>query len=83
MSRGAPNGRVACSLARVVGKTPANAAELHALRRRAWRETGVVVLRPEEIADDFARQAVMNAATTLFGPRPAYPATAERKGRDE
>jgi hypothetical protein len=60
-------------LARVVAKAPASAAELWAMRRRAWRESGVVVLRPEEVIDDFARQALINAAAKLFGPRPSYP----------
>jgi hypothetical protein len=64
-----PRGRFVSPLARWIGRTPASDVELRALRRRAWHETGVVVLRPEEIDDAFARQALINAAQALFGPR--------------
>lgn len=65
-------------LGRVAAKAPANLAEMWSLRRRAWRESGVLVLRPEELTDDFARAALINAATRLFGERPRYPEPAER-----
>ena len=58
------------SLGGLAPKTPASADELWAMRRRAWRDTGVAVLRPDDISDDFARQAVVNVAEKLFGPRP-------------
>jgi hypothetical protein len=58
------------SLGGLAAKTPASPDELWAMRRRAWRDTGVAVLRPDDIADDFARQAVVNVAEKLFGPRP-------------
>jgi hypothetical protein len=64
-----PRGRFVSPLARWIGRTPASDVELRALRRRAWHETGVVVLRPEEIDDAFARQALINAAQALFGRR--------------
>jgi hypothetical protein len=69
LERNAPNNRLVSSLGRVVGRSPAGVDHLWTLRRRAWRESGVVVLRPEEITDPFARQALVNAAQALFGPR--------------
>jgi hypothetical protein len=80
LERSAPNNHLVSSLGRVVGRSPAGIDHLWTLRRRAWRETGVVVLRPEEIADPFARQALINAAQALFGARPpATPATDEKE----
>jgi hypothetical protein len=40
------------------------------MRRAAWRAQGVVVLRPEEVRDDWTRQALINEANRLYGPRP-------------
>lgn len=73
----APAPRLRSPLGRVAAKAPANLAEMWSMRRRAWRESGVLVLRPEELTDDFARQALVNAATRLFGERPRYPEPAE------
>jgi hypothetical protein len=39
------------------------------MRRAAWRHQGVVVLRPEEVRDDWARQALINEANRLYGRR--------------
>jgi hypothetical protein len=57
------------SLARHV---PSNTApeELGAMRLRAWRYQGVVVLKPEEIVDPWVRQALVNEAVRRYGPRP-------------
>lgn len=68
-----PNGHFRSSLARCMSRTAASDDELRALRRRAWQETGVIVLRPEDIEDAFARQALINAAQALFGPRASIP----------
>lgn len=56
-------------LGRIATPSPAAAAELDALRQRAWTEQGVVVLHPDEITDDWLRQAVKNEATRKFGKR--------------
>lgn len=69
--RAGPARRLGSSLARFAARAPTSAAEMLSLRCRAWRESGVAVLRPEEIADAFARQALVNAAEALFGPRGA------------
>jgi hypothetical protein len=48
--------------------TPAQRAAVMAeLRRRAWRELGLAILDPAEIADDWLRQAVRNEAQRQFG----------------
>jgi hypothetical protein len=40
------------------------------MRRAAWRTQGVVVLRPEDVRDDWTRQALINEANRLYGHRP-------------
>ncbi|GGG46350.1 hypothetical protein GCM10010964_37160 [Caldovatus sediminis] len=49
--------------------SPTNAADLEAMRRRVWREQGVVALRLEDITDPWLRQALTNEATRRWGPR--------------
>jgi hypothetical protein len=49
--------------------SPANAADLEAMRRRVWREQGVVALRLEDITDPWLRQALTHEATRRWGPR--------------
>jgi hypothetical protein len=44
--------------------------DLLAMRRAAWRTQGVVVLRPEDVRDDWTRQALINEANRLYGRRP-------------
>ncbi|PZR10416.1 MAG: hypothetical protein DI532_18230 [Azospirillum brasilense] len=56
-----------CPLAR--DRSPTNPAELEAMRRRVWREQGVVSLSIEDITDPWLRQAVVNEATRRWGPR--------------
>ena len=56
-------------LARLLPEPATSAETLDALRRRAWTEMGVAVLRPDEIADAWTRQAVINEATRQFGGR--------------
>lgn len=56
-------------LARVVGASALNTPEILALRRRVWRETGIAVVKPEDVRDDNARAALVKAADALFGPR--------------
>ena len=43
--------------------------ELFAMRRAAWRKQGIAVLRPRDICDNWAREAIVNEATRLYGPR--------------
>jgi hypothetical protein len=58
------------SLARWAARSPSPEAELVAMRRAAWRTQGVVVLRPEDVRDDWTRQALVNEANRLYGRRP-------------
>ncbi len=39
------------------------------MRRAAWRKQGIVVIAPDDIRDDWARQAIVNEATRLYGRR--------------
>ena len=39
------------------------------MRSAAWHHQGVVVLRPEDIHDDWTRQALINEANRLYGGR--------------
>jgi hypothetical protein len=48
----------------------ATPADLEAMRLRAWRYQGVVVLKPEEILDPWVRQLLINEAVRRYGPRP-------------
>jgi hypothetical protein len=40
------------------------------MRRAAWRQQGVVVLRLEDVRDDRTRQVLINEANRLYGRRP-------------
>ena len=39
------------------------------LRRRLWHELGLALLDPEDMRDDFERQAIINEANRQFGRR--------------
>jgi hypothetical protein len=57
------------SLALAAARSPSPETELVAMRRAAWRHQGVVVLRPDEVRDDWTRQALINEANRLYGHR--------------
>jgi hypothetical protein len=63
-----PTGHHSC-LAQSQGRAASTDAELFAMRRAAWRTQGVVVLRPEDIRDDWIRQALVNEADRRYGRR--------------
>ena len=58
------------SLARTYGRAAPTDDDLLAMRRAAWRKQGVIMLRPEEVRDDWTRQALINEANRLYGRRP-------------
>ncbi len=64
-----PAGYRSC-LARHQPRTAPSDEHLLALRRAAWRSQGVVVLRPDDVRDDWTRQALINEANRLYGRRP-------------
>ena len=57
-------------LARAQARSAPTDEDLLAMRRAAWRAQGVVVVRPEDIRDDWTRQALVNEANRLYGRRP-------------
>jgi hypothetical protein len=57
------------SLARAAARSPSVESELVTMRRAAWRYQGVVVLRPDDVGDDWTRQALINEANRLYGRR--------------
>jgi hypothetical protein len=65
-----PRGYRSC-LAQAQARSATTAEDLLAMRRAAaWRTQGVVVLRPEDVRDDWTRQALINEANRLYGRRP-------------
>jgi hypothetical protein len=64
-----PDGYRSC-LARTRGRAAPTDDDLLAMRRAAWRKQGVIMLRPEEVRDDWTRQALINEANRLYGRRP-------------
>ena len=64
-----PAGYRSC-LAHAQARTAPSDEDLLAMRRAAWRSQGVAVLRPEDIRDDWTRQALINEANRLYGRRP-------------
>jgi hypothetical protein len=64
-----PAGYRSC-LVRAQARTAPSDGDLLAMRRAAWRTQGVAVLRPEDVRDDWTRQALINEAHRLCGCRP-------------
>ena len=59
-----------CSpLARAQARATPTEKDLRSMRRAAWRKQGVVVLRPQDVKDDWIRQALINEANRLYGRR--------------
>ena len=56
-----------CALGRLVPNAATSEAELFAMRRRAWREHGLVVFSVHGIEDPWLRQAILNEAKRLYG----------------
>ena len=63
-----PAGYRSC-LARTHARSAPTDDDLLAMRRAAWRKQGVIMLRPEEVRDEWTRQALINKAERLFGRR--------------
>ena len=57
------------SLSRHQPRSPMETEQLQRLRAAAWHGQGVVVIRPEEVEDDWIRQAIVNEADRLYGKR--------------
>jgi hypothetical protein len=63
-----PTGYRSC-LAHALGRAAPSDDDLLAMRRAAWRTQGVIMLRPEDVRDDWTRQALINEANWLYGRR--------------
>jgi len=66
------SGSLGCSLPRSAPTPRSNEEKRHEearLARRAWRDRGVVLLRPDELENDWLRRAIESLATELYGPR--------------
>ena len=63
-----PTGYRSC-LARTQARPAPTDEDLLAMRRAAWSKQGVIMLRPEEVRDDWTRQALINEAERLYGRR--------------
>ena len=53
--------------------SPTTSPEMEAMRRRVWRDQGVVSLAIDDITDPWLRQAVRNEAVRRWGPRNGGP----------
>ena len=56
-----------CALGRLVPNAATSEAELFAMRRRAWREHGLVIVSVHGIEDPWLRQAIAHEAKRLYG----------------
>ncbi len=63
------NGHIQSHLARHVPKAATSDAQLDAMAARAWLDHGIVLLRPEDLANPLDRQAMMNIAEKRYGKR--------------
>lgn len=61
------------SLSRRQPRPPLETEQLRRMRAAAWHGQGVVVIRPEEVEDDWIRQAIVNEADRLYGKRTKEP----------
>jgi ribosomal protein L15E len=57
------------SLAHSAGCSPSSETEVAAMRRAARRYQGLVVLRGEDVRDDWTRHALLNEINRLYGRR--------------
>ena len=55
------------SLAKHQPVHPKDDASLKQLRSRAWREQGVLVIKPEELTDSWERITLQSIASRIYG----------------
>ena len=56
-----------CALGRLVPNAATSETELFAMRRRAWREQGIVIISVCGVENPWLRQAIVNEAKRLYG----------------
>jgi hypothetical protein len=64
-----PDVKIRSSLSRLQPQQPANNDDLFAMRRAVWRKQGIIVIRPDDVSDDWIRQAMINEAKKQYGPQ--------------
>ena len=57
------------SLARHLGSTPMDEAEVRRLAAAVWHRKGVALIDPANVRNDFARQAIVTEAERQYGKR--------------
>jgi len=57
------------SLERHLPRSLPTEEQMFAMRRAAWRQQGIVVIRLADVRDEIMRQALVNEATRLYGRR--------------
>lgn len=60
---------VRSSLAKFNGHNPATDEEIEQMRRKAWLQQGVAMIKPAEIVDEWLRQGLTNHMEKLYGRR--------------
>ena len=50
-------------------KAPTTPAEMWAMRKAVWHKQGIAVIPPDEVANDWDRQHIVNVAEKLYGKR--------------
>jgi hypothetical protein len=63
-----PAGSRSC-LARAQARPAPSDEDLLAMRRAAWCQQGVIMPWPDDVRDDWIRQALINEANRLYGRR--------------
>ncbi|QDQ25181.1 hypothetical protein FNU76_01745 [Chitinimonas arctica] len=64
-----PHNSIRSSLAKHATTGPAGDAELKQLRAAVWHQQGIVIVRLDDIPDDWDRLHLANIATQLYGQR--------------
>jgi hypothetical protein len=55
---------------RYIPNQRASASEMRDLRRQAWREAGVLTVKPDDIPDELIRRILTELGEQLYGQRP-------------
>jgi hypothetical protein len=57
------------SLERHLPRAAPSDEELFAMRKMAWQAQELIIIRLTDVRDDWIRQALINLANRLYGPR--------------
>lgn len=62
------SGSMSCPLGRVT-QTASNEEDRLAMRAKYWEKSGVLVITPDDLLDDFDKQWAANMAQRIFGKK--------------